>query len=159
MFAIDQGRYTVAAGSTGLIRACLDASVEYAQTRTTFGKPIGEHQLVKAMIADMAGDYEASRLLWLKAGWLKNEGKRNTRETSLAKAYACACAEKAASNAVQVHGAYGFSNEYNVERFYRNSKGAQIYEGSREIHKLLQADYALGLRTDKPLRCSLPKPE
>ncbi|MBM3332592.1 butyryl-CoA dehydrogenase [candidate division WOR-3 bacterium] len=159
MFAIDQGRYTVAAGSTGLIRACLDASVEYAQTRTTFGKPIGEHQLVKAMIADMAGDYEASRLLWLKAGWLKNEGKRNTRETSLAKAYACACAEKAASNAVQVHGAYGFSSEYNVERFYRNSKGAQIYEGSREIHKLLQADYALGLRTDKPLRCSLPKPE
>jgi glutaryl-CoA dehydrogenase (non-decarboxylating) len=159
MFAIDQGRYTVAAGSTGLIRACLDASVEYAQTRTTFGKPIGEHQLVKAMIADMAGDYEASRLLWLKAGWLKNEGKRNTRETSLAKAYACACAEKAASNAVQVHGAYGFSSEYNVERFYRNSKGAQIYEGSREIHKLLQADYALGLRTDKPLRCTLPRPE
>ena len=159
MFAIDQGRYTVAAGSTGLIRACLDASVEYAQTRTTFGKPIGEHQLVKAMIADMAGDYEESRLLWLKAGWLKNEGKRNTRETSLAKAYACACAEKAASNAVQVHGAYGFSSEYNVERFYRNSKGAQIYEGSREIHKLLQADYALGLRTDKPLRCTLPRPE
>jgi glutaryl-CoA dehydrogenase (non-decarboxylating) len=159
MFAIDQGRYTVAAGSTGLIRACLDASVEYAQTRTTFGKPIGEHQLVKEMIAEMAGDYEACRMLWLKAGWLKNEGKRNTRETSLAKLYGCAAAEKAASNAVQIHGAYGFSSEYNVERFYRNAKGAQIYEGSREIHKLLQADYALGLRIDKPLRCTLPKPE
>lgn len=159
MFAIDQGRYTVAAGSTGLIRACLDASVEYAQTRTTFGKPIAEHQLVKEMIAEMAGDYEACRLLWLKAGWLKNEGKRNTRETSLAKFYGCAAAEKAASNAVQIHGAYGFSSEYNVERFYRNAKGAQIYEGSREIHKLLQADYALGLRTDKPLRCTLPKPD
>jgi glutaryl-CoA dehydrogenase (non-decarboxylating) len=159
MFAIDQGRYTVAAGSTGLIRACLDASVEYAQTRTTFGKPIAEHQLVKEMIAEMAGDYEACRLLWLKAGWLKNEGQRNTRETSLAKLNGCAAAEKAASNAVQIHGAYGFSSEYNVERFYRNAKGAQIYEGTREIHKLLQADYALGLRTDKPLRCTLPKPE
>ncbi len=159
MSALDQGRYTVAAGSTGLIRACLDASVEYAQTLTTFGKPIAEHQLVKEMIAEMAGDYEACRLLWLKAGWLKNEGRRNTRETSVAKLYGCAAAEKAASNAVQIHGAYGFSSEYNVERFYRNAKGAQIYEGSREIHKLLQADYALGLRTDKPLRCTLPKPE
>jgi glutaryl-CoA dehydrogenase (non-decarboxylating) len=159
MFALDQGRYTVAAGSTGLIRACLDASVEYAQARTTFGKPIAEHQLVKEMLAEMAGDYEACRLLWLKAGWLKNEGKRNTRETSLSKLYGCAAAEKAASNAVQIHGAYGFSSEYNVERFYRNAKGAQIYEGTREIHKLLQADYALGFRTDKPLRCNLPKPD
>ena len=159
MSALDHGRYTVAAGSTGLIRACLEASVEYAQTRTTFGKPIAQHQLVKEMIAEMAGDYEACRMLWLKAGWLKNEGKRNTRETSLAKLYGCAAAEKAASNAVQIHGAYGFSSEYNVERFYRNAKGAQIYEGTREIHKLLQADYALGLRTDKPLRCTLPKPE
>ena len=159
IFALDQGRYTVAAGSTGLIRACLDASVEYAQTRTTFGKPIAEHQLVKEMIAEMAADYEACRLLWLKAGWLKNQGRRNTRETSLAKLYGCAAAEKAASNSVQIHGAYGYSSEYNVERFYRNAKGAQIYEGSREIHKLLQADYALGLRVDKPLRCNLPKPE
>jgi glutaryl-CoA dehydrogenase (non-decarboxylating) len=159
MSALDQGRYTVAAGATGLIRACLDASVEYAQARTTFGKPIAEHQLVKEMIAEMAGDYEACRLLWLKAGWLKNEGKRNTRETSLAKLHGCAAAERAASNAVQIHGAYGFSSEYNVERFYRNAKGAQIYEGSREIHKLLQADYALSLRTDKALRCTLPVPE
>jgi glutaryl-CoA dehydrogenase (non-decarboxylating) len=159
MFALDQGRYTVAAGSTGLIRACLDASVGYAQTRTTFGKPIADHQLVKEMIAEMAGDYEACRLLWLKAGWLKNQGKRNTRETSLAKLHGCAAAEKAASNAVQIHGAYGFSSEYNVERYYRNAKGAQIYEGTREIHKLLQADYALGLRNDKPTRCTLPIPE
>ena len=82
MSALDQGRYTVAAGSTGLIRACLDASVEYARTRTTFGKPIAEHQLVKEMIAEMAGDHEACRLLWLKAGWLKNEGRRNTREAA-----------------------------------------------------------------------------
>lgn len=159
MFAIDQGRYTVAAGATGLIRACLDASTEYARTRETFGRPIAEHQLVKEMIAEMAGDYEACRLLWLKAGWLKNEGVRNTRETSLAKMRACECSERAASHAVQIHGAYGFSSEYSVERFYRNAKGAQIYEGSREIHKLLQADYALGLRRDRPTRMTLPKPE
>jgi glutaryl-CoA dehydrogenase (non-decarboxylating) len=159
MFAIDQGRYTVAAGSTGLIRACLDASTEYAQTRQTFGKPIAAHQLVKEMIAGMASDYEAARLLWLKAGWLKNLGRRSTRETSLAKWFGCEAAERSASNAVQVHGAYGFSSEYSVERFFRNSKGAQIYEGTREVHKLIQADYALGTREDKPTRCSLPVPE
>jgi glutaryl-CoA dehydrogenase (non-decarboxylating) len=159
MSALDQGRYTVAAGSTGLIRACLDNSVEYARTRTAFGKPLAGQQLVKEMVAGMASDYEACRLLWLKAGWLKNQGRRNTRETSLAKMYACEAAERAASNAVQVHGAYGFSNEYAVERFFRNAKGAQIYEGSREIHKLIQADYALGLRIDKPLRCNLRRPE
>jgi len=159
MSALDQGRYTVAAGATGLIRACLDSSVEYAQARAAFGRPIAEQQLVKEMIARMASDYEAARLLWLKAGWLKNQGKRNTRETSLAKLFACEAAERAASDAVQVHGAYGFSGEYVVERFYRNAKGAQLYEGTREIHKLLQADYALGLRIDKPLRCELPRPE
>lgn len=159
MFAIDQGRYTVAAGATGLIRACRDASVEYAQTRQTFGKPIGAHQLVKEMIARMELAYQAARMLWLKAGWMKNLGLRNTRETSLAKWYACEAAERCASDAVQVHGAYGFSSEYSVERFYRNAKGAQIYEGSREVHKLLQADYALGWREDRPTRCTLPVPE
>ena len=85
MFALEGGRYTVAAGATGLIRACLDASVKYAKERQTFGKPIGDHQLVKEMIAQMVSDYDAARLLWLRAGWLKNEGRRNTRETSLAK--------------------------------------------------------------------------
>ncbi|MEO0098565.1 MAG: acyl-CoA dehydrogenase family protein [candidate division WOR-3 bacterium] len=159
MFALDQGRYTVAWGATGLIRACLDASIKYAKERKTFLKSIAEHQLVKEMIAQMAQDYEISRLLCLKAGWLKNQGLRNTKETSLAKMYACEASERAASNAVQIHGAYGYSDEYPVERFYRNAKGAQIYEGSREIHKLMQADYALGYRVDKPLRCSLPKPE
>lgn len=159
MFALDQGRYTVAAGATGLIRACLDASVKYSLERKTFGVPIAHHQLIKEMIADMASSYEIARLLWLKAGWCKNQGLRNTKETSLAKMYACEAAERAASNAVQIYGAYGYANDYPVERFFRNSKGAQIYEGSREIHKLLQADYALGFRVDKPTRCSLPIPE
>jgi len=156
MFCLDQGRYTVAAGSTGLIKACRDASIKYAHERETFGSPIGDHQLVKQMIANMEAGYEFSRLLWLKAGWKKNSGEPNTRETSMAKWIACREAEKAAADAVQVHGAYGFSDEYPVERFYRNSKGASIYEGTREIHTLMQADYALGNRADKPLRVHLP---
>lgn len=156
MFALDQGRYTVAAGATGLIRACLDASVRYAKERRTFGRPIGEHQLVKEMIAGMARDYEVGRLLYLRAGWMKNQGLRSTRETALAKWYATVASERTAGDAVEVHGAYGYSDEYPVERFYRNAKGAVIYEGTREIHTLLQADYALGYREDRPIRVTLP---
>ncbi len=157
MFALEQGRYTVAGGATGLVRACRDASVTYAKTRKTFGVPISEHQLVKRMIALMEKDYQAARLLYLHAGWLKNQGTRNTKQTALAKWFACDAAEKAASDAVQVHGAYGFSDEYPVERFYRNSKGSSIYEGSREIQQLMQADYVLGARHDKPRPVELPK--
>lgn len=156
MFCLDNGRYTVAAGATGLIRACRDASVRYALERKTFGQPIAHYQLVKEMIAEMEADYQSCRLLWLKAGWMKNVGLRNTKETSLAKLMATVASERAAGNAVQIYGAYGFSNEYPVERFYRNCKGAVIYEGTREIHKLMQADYVLGLRKDKPTRVTLP---
>ena len=156
MFALDQGRYTVAAGATGLIRACRDASVSYAKQRKTFGVEIGSHQLVKEMIALMESDYQAARLLWMRAGWLKNIGRRNTRETGLAKWFATVASERAAGDAVQIHGANGYSDEYPVGRFYRNCKGAVIYEGTREIHKLMQADYLLGYRTDRPTRCELP---
>jgi len=156
MFCLDQGRYTVAAGSCGLIRACRDACAKYAHDRKTFGQPIGEHQLVKQMIANMEAGYEYSRYLYLKAGWLKNQGKRSTRETSLAKWISCREAEAHAANAVQVFGSYGFSDEYPVERFYRNSKGASIYEGTREIHTIVQADYVLGIRKDKDIERDLP---
>ncbi len=156
MFALDQGRYTVAAGAAGLIRACLDESVRYAKERKTFGKPLAEHQLIKQKIAQMEADYQISALLYQKVGWMKNVGLRNTRETSLAKWYSTEAAQRAANAAVQLFGSYGFSDEYPVERFYRNSKGATIYEGTSEIHTLLQADYALGYRVDKPLRIHLP---
>ncbi len=156
MFCLDQGRYTVAAGSCGLIKACRDASIKYSKERQTFGQPISDHQLVKQMIANMEAGYEYSTYLWMKAGWLKNQGKRSTRATSLSKWIACREAEKAAADAVQVYGAYGYSDEYPVERFYRNSKGASIYEGTREIHTLMQADYALGNRFDKELEHDLP---
>src|SRR5262245_31254456 len=156
MFALDQGRYTVAAGATGLIRACRDASVKYARERKTFGVEIGEHQLVKELIAQMESDYQAARLLWMRSGWLKNLGRRNTRETGLAKWFATVASERAAGDAVQIHGANGYSDEYPVGRFYRNCKGAVIYEGTREIHKIMQADYVLGFRQDKATRCELP---
>ncbi len=156
MFALDQGRYTVAAGATGLIRACRDASVKYARERHTFGVEIGQHQLVKEMLARMEADYQQGRLLWLRSGWMKNIGRRNTKETSLAKWMATVASERAAGDAVQIHGANGYSDEYPVGRYYRNCKGAVIYEGTREIHALMQADYLLGYRTDKPTRCELP---
>ena len=156
MFALDQGRYTVAAGATGLIRACRDASVKYAKERKAFGVEIGSQQLVKEMIAQMESDYQASRLLWIRSGWMKNVGRRNTRETGLAKWFATVASERAAGDAVQIHGANGYSDEYPVGRYYRNCKGAVIYEGTREIHKLMQADYLLGYRVDRPTRCELP---
>ena len=156
MSSFDSGRYTVAAGATGLIRAALDASKAYADQRKVFGEKISDLQLIQAKIARMALDYQAARLLYLKAGWMKNKGLRNTRETSAAKWYATEASFKAASEAVQIHGAYGFSDEYPVERYLRNSKGAVIYEGSNEIQSLIQADYALERRQDKKLRKECP---
>ncbi len=156
MSCIDQGRFTVAAGATGLIRASLDASVKYANERHTFGQPIGKHQLVQQMIAKMAAGYEASSLLVSKAAELKNRGIRNTKETSLAKWYATDAALAAADDAIQIHGSYGFSNEYPVERFMRNARGSVIYEGTSQIHQILQAEYALGYRQDKALRNPQP---
>lgn len=156
MGSLDNGRYTVAAGATGLIRACLEESIKYAKERKTGGRPIAEHQLIKQKIGFMQQWYDAASLLCYRVGWMKNEGIRNTRETSLAKWYATDHSVQAALEAVQIHGAYGFSDEYPVERYLRNSKGAVIYEGTSEIHQLMQADYALGNRDDKPLRCELP---
>lgn len=156
MSCLDNGRYTVAAGATGLIRACLEASVKYAHERQAFGREIGKAQLIQQKIAYMVQFYDAARLLYLRAGWMKNQGMRNTRETSLAKWFATDASFQAASEAVQVHGAYGYSDEFDVERYLRNSKGAVIYEGTSEIHQLMQAGYALGYRQDAPLRCELP---
>ncbi|KXH83874.1 acyl-CoA dehydrogenase family protein [Sporosarcina sp. HYO08] len=157
MSALDNGRFTVAAGAVGLIGACIEESVKYCRDRETFGKEIGKHQLVQQMIANMEAGYQMSRLLVYQAGELKNKGVRNTREVSLAKWQACNFANQAADDAVQIHGAYGYSDEYPVGRFLRNSKAPVIYEGTREIHTIMQAEYVLGYRTDKPLNQQLPK--
>jgi alkylation response protein AidB-like acyl-CoA dehydrogenase len=156
MSCLDNGRYTVGAGAVGLIRASLEASVRYANSRKSFGREIGRHQLVQQKIARMVRDYEIGRLLYFKAGWLKNQGLRNTRETSQLKWFATDASFEAAHEAIQVHGAYGYSDEYDVERYLRNARGAIIYEGTSEIHQLMQAGYALGYRADGALRCELP---
>lgn len=156
MSAFDHGRYTVASGATGIIRAALEASVNYSKTRTTFGKLIAGYQLIQEKIAQMAQDYEIARLLYLQSGWMQNMGQRNTLQTSYAKKFATEASFRAANEAIQIHGAYGFSDEFDVERYLRNSKGAMIYEGSSEIQTLIQSGYALGERIDKPLRCELP---
>lgn len=157
MAALDNGRFTVAAGAAGLSLACLEASVKYCRERVTFGTEIGKHQLVQQMIAKMEAGLQMSRLLVYRVGELKNKGVRNTRETSLAKWQACDFANKAADDAVQIHGAYGYSDEYPVARYLRNSKAPVIYEGTREIHTIMQAEYVLGYREDKTLSHMLPK--
>ena len=156
MASLDNGRYTVAAGAAGLIRASMEASIRYSKERAAFGKPIAEFQLIQQKIARMAADYEISRLLYFKSGWLKNQGIRNTKETSLAKWFSTDAAFDAANQAIQVHGAYGYSDEYDVERYMRNARGAVLYEGTSEIHQLMQAGFAFGDRKDQPLRCELP---
>ncbi len=156
MSALDNGRFTVGFGATGLIRACLEDSVRYAAQRQAFGVPIARHQLIQQKLAYMQQWYDAALLLGYRAAWLKNQGIRNTRETSLFKWYATDHAVQASLEAIQIHGAYGYSDEYDVERYLRNAKGEAIYEGTSEIHQLIQAGYALGWRTDRPLRCEMP---
>src|SRR3989441_1939782 len=146
MYGLDQGRFTVAAGAVGVIRACLERSVEYARERETFGQPIGKYQFVQDMIAEMVLGYETSKLLVMQAAWMKDQGMRNTRETSLAKWHATESAFEAAHLAIQVHGSYGYSAEYGIERFFRNARAPIIYEGTTQIHKMMQAEHALGYR-------------
>src|SRR5207342_1581894 len=146
MYGLDQGRFSVAAGGVGEIRACLERSVEYARERETFGEPIGKYQFVQDMISEMVLGYETSKLLVMQAAWMKDQGLRNTRETSLAKWHATESAFRAAHLAIQVHGAYGYSAEYGIERYFRNARAPIIYEGTTQVHKMMQAEHALGYR-------------
>jgi glutaryl-CoA dehydrogenase (non-decarboxylating) len=146
MYALDQGRFTVAAGACGVIRACLERAVEYARERETFGHEIGRYQFVQDMVASMVAGYETSKLLVMQAAWMKDQGLRSTRETSLAKWHATEAAFDAAHKAVQVFGSYGYSAEVGIERYFRNARAPIIYEGTTQIHKLMQAEHALGYR-------------
>jgi glutaryl-CoA dehydrogenase (non-decarboxylating) len=157
MSALDHGRYTVAAGAVGIMQACLDACTSYARDRKVSGEEIGRKQLVQQMIAKMSAGCEIGRLLYYKVGWMKNQGLRHTKEVSLAKWINCNHAFESANDAVEIHGAYGYCDEFPVERYLRNSRGAVIYEGTREIHTLIQAEYALGYREDRALKKMLPK--
>lgn len=146
MAALDNGRYSVAAGCVGIIQACVDACTSYAKQRKQFGRPIAGFQLVQDMIARMVVDLEAARLLVYRAGHLKNQGLPNTVETSIAKYFASEAAVRAATDAVQVFGGYGYSQEAPVERYYRDAKVATIYEGTSQIQKLLIGAHVLGVK-------------
>jgi hypothetical protein len=144
MSALDHGRLGVAAGAVGLAQACLDACVAFARHRRQFGQRIGDFQMIQATIADMAADIEAARLLVYQAAWLKQQGLPSTRQTSIAKLFATEAAVRAASEAVLLHGGRGYSNEYPVERYYRDIKGLQIYEGTSHIQRIVIARDIIG---------------
>lgn len=144
MSALDHGRLGVAAGALGVAQACLDASVTFARERRQFGKRIGDFQMIQAALADMAADVEASRMLVYKAAWMKQQGLPTTKETSMAKLFATEAAARAASQAVLIHGGRGYSSEFPVERFYRDIKGLQIYEGTSHIQRIVVARELLG---------------
>ena len=135
--AFDSARLGVAARSVGVAQACIDASVSYAQTRKQFGKPIGSFQLIQEMIADMTVETEAARLLVFRAAAMKDKGDSATIETSMAKYYSSEIALKAANNAIQIHGSYGYTDEYPVERYLRDVRVSSILEGTSQMHKLI----------------------
>jgi alkylation response protein AidB-like acyl-CoA dehydrogenase len=144
MSALDHGRLGVAAGALGVAQACLDACIAFSRTRRQFGKRIGDFEMIQANLADMAADVEAARLLIYRAAWLKQQGLPTTKETSIAKLFATEVAVKAASDAVLIHGGRGYSNSYPVERYYRDIKGLQIYEGTSHIQRIVIARELVG---------------
>ena len=147
MSALDRGRLGVAAGALGVAQACLDACIDYAKQRRQFGKRIADFEMIQATLADMAADVDAARLLVYRAAWLKDAGQPATKATSIAKLFATEAAMKAASEAVLLHGNRGYSNEYPVERYYRDIKGMQIYEGTSHIQRLIIARELVGRDT------------
>ena len=137
MSALDSGRFSVAAGCVGICQGCVEASVAYAKEREQFDRPIASFQLVQEMLADMAVDADAARGLVWRAGWLKDAGKPNTTETSVAKLFATEAAVRSANNAIQVHGGSGYVDDYPVERYLRDARVTTLYEGTSQIQKLI----------------------
>jgi len=137
MSAFDHTRPAVAAGAVGLARRAMDEAVQYAATRKTFGQPIASYQAISFMIADMAKDIEAARLLVHKAAWVIDQGQRNTKLAAFAKSFAADAVMRITTDAVQVFGGYGYSEEYPVEKLMRDAKIYQIYEGTSQIQRLI----------------------
>lgn len=143
--ALDGGRIGIAAQATGLLRASLEDSLRYALAREQFGKPIARFQPVQWKIAAMARDHEAARLLYMKAAWLRDQGRPHSEEASIAKLFASEAANRAASDAVQIHGGAGYCKDHAVERYFRDAKVTELYEGTSEIQRIVIAKRRLGL--------------
>ena len=145
LHSLDNGRFSLAAGCTGISQACLDASLEYALEREQFGKKIGGFQLVQELLSDIYLDLEASRALTWKVAWKHDKGERHTVESSVAKTFASEAAVRNANRAVQVHGGYGYSDEYPVGRYLRDARVTTLYEGTSQIQRLLLGRHLTGL--------------
>jgi len=143
--ALDSGRYSLAAGATGISQACLEAAVRYAGEREQFGKVIAAHQLVQELLADIYLDVEASRALYWKVAWKHEKGERHTVESSVAKTFCSEAAVRSADRAVQVHGGYGYSDEYPVGRYLRDARVLTLYEGTSQIQRLLLGRHLTGV--------------
>jgi alkylation response protein AidB-like acyl-CoA dehydrogenase len=145
MSALDRGRYSVAAGCVGIAQGCLNESIKYSKERQQFDRPVASFQLVQELIADMMVETDAARLLVWRAGHLKDTGQPNTLETSIAKYYATETAVRCANAAIQVHGGYGYIDEYPVERYMRDARVTTLYEGTSQIQKLIIGRHATGI--------------
>ena len=145
MSNLDSGRYSVAAGCVGICQGCVEESVNYAKEREQFGRPIASFQLVQAMIADMTVKTAASRMLVWRAGWLKDQGRPNTLETSIAKLHATEASLECANMAIQVHGGAGYVDDHPVERYFRDVRVTTLYEGTSQIQKLIIGRAATGI--------------
>jgi alkylation response protein AidB-like acyl-CoA dehydrogenase len=137
-------RITTAAMAVGLAQACLDEALRYAKQRIQFGKPIFDHQAIQFKLADMAVAIELARNQYLKASRLKDQGLEHTFEATVAKLFSSEMAEKVASDALQIHGGYGYMNEYPVSRYYKNAKLLQIVEGTSEVQRMILAEILSG---------------
>jgi acyl-CoA dehydrogenase len=145
MVTLDRTRPMIAAMSVGLARAAMEAAIQYAKERLTFGTPIGHHQAVQLLLADMAKDIEAARLLTWQCAWLLDRGQRATKESSFAKCFAADIAMRVTTDAVQIFGGYGYMKDLPLEKYMRDAKLMQIYEGTNQIQRLVIARHLLGL--------------
>jgi butyryl-CoA dehydrogenase len=137
MMALDGGRIGIGAQALGIAQAALDESIKYSQEREQFGRPISKFQAIQWMIADMATEIDAARYLIYRAAYLKDRVKRFSKEAAMAKMYASETARRTSIKAIQIHGGYGYTKDYPVERFFRDAKITEIYEGTNEIHRLV----------------------
>ena len=146
MWQLDNTRLSCSSRAVGVGRACIEASVKYANERTQFGGPIADFQMIQDQIAQMSVEVDAARLLVWRAAYNRSQGAKNTLEVSMAKYFSAEAANNAAANAMKIHGSYGYSSEYPVERYFRDAKSYQVVEGTSNIQKIIIAGYALGKR-------------
>jgi butyryl-CoA dehydrogenase len=139
MATLDGGRIGIASQALGIAQACLEESVEYSKQRVQFGKPISAFQAIQWMIAEMQTDIQAARFLVYSAAFAKEQGGRFSKEAAMAKLFASDVAVRAARNAIQIHGGYGYTKEFTVERLYRDAKITEIYEGTSEVQRMVIA--------------------